>query len=645
MSTRTKKVSNMVLLPIIFCIGFLPLIVHWTQYETGFTQFDWFQQQETTYMDMFLVCKMIFTALVGFLMLFILIYFNYKDKKTIRFTTAFYLLFIYALFVILSAFVSPYKHWVFMGSYEMFEPIFTVITYLILCYYCYYFVREEKQVYFVLAVSAIGIGILLLIGACQSFGNDLFDTKIGSMLVLSPSEWGEESSFNKIKETAYATLYNQNYVSLYASVMIALFVGLLIAAKRAWKKALICCVLVFAAICLWGAHSSVGPIAVAFALMVCAVVLLCRTKKGSILAVGLVLVGICGVAGILSRTEIKEKFKTEFVGTFKIEEIAPMQWVETGEEGVTFCIQGNPLTVSYDLSEIGFIGISCCDELGNKLPLQVIDESNMSCVVDDDRFREVLVRPFEQAGEKMVKINYWKEWTITKADDGVYRIQNYFGRWVHAKKNNASRLFNDDAMSFRGWIWNNTIPLLSKHLFLGSGANTFVFEFPQDDEIWNTYYGTFSSLDVKAHNWYLQQWVEEGFLALLCVCAFIIWYFVDSIRLIRKADLTATITWIGIGLFAAMITFMVGLVVNDVMAGLGQVLWGLLGMGWAVNRIIKEKHIPKDEVACTDTDTGTDVAVSVNVQASSVKQAPVTEQHTAHTKKKQSRRERKGKKG
>lgn len=77
-----------------------------------------------------------------------------------------------------------------------------------------------------------------------------------------------------------------------------------------------------------------------------------------------------------------------------------------------------------------------------------------------------------------------------------------------------SHLFREDAMSGRGHIWNNTLPLVVKHIFVGSGANTYMFEYPQNDYIGRAYIYGQNTFDVKAHCWYLQQCVENGVLGL-----------------------------------------------------------------------------------------------------------------------------------
>ena len=96
-------------------------------------------------------------------------------------------------------------------------------------------------------------------------------------------------------------------------------------------------------------------------------------------------------------------------------------------------------------------------------------------------------------------------------------------------------------------------------------------------------------MDVKAHSWYFQLWVEEGLIALLCLLVFFGVYFVKSVKLYRKTDLSQPLAWIGLGIFSAMAAFCVGVIVNDMMAGLAQLFWGLLGLGFSVNYILTER--------------------------------------------------------
>lgn len=145
-------------------------------------------------------------------------------------------------------------------------------------------------------------------------------------------------------------------------------------------------------------------------------------------------------------------------------------------------------------------------------------------------------------------------------------------------------------MSNRGHIWNKTIPLLGKHAFMGSGANTYMFEVSQNDYISQNYVYGANSYDVKAHSWYLQQWVETGLLGTLALLVFLFWYLVQSVRIYRRVDLHESISWIGFGLFAAVLVYMFAGIVNDSNVCTAPVFWGMLGLGLAVNRMLVKKE-------------------------------------------------------
>ena len=65
--------------------------------------------------------------------------------------------------------------------------------------------------YQILQWSMIGMVILLFISAFQSFGYDIFRTSVGRMLVLNPSQWGDETLLDTTtigEGVAFSTLYN-----------------------------------------------------------------------------------------------------------------------------------------------------------------------------------------------------------------------------------------------------------------------------------------------------------------------------------------------------------------------------------------------------------------------------------------------------
>lgn len=98
-----------------------------------------------------------------------------------------------------------------------------------------------------------------------------------------------------------------------------------------------------------------------------------------------------------------------------------------------------------------------------------------------------------------------------------------------------------------------------------------------------------NTLDVKPHSLYLQQWVENGLIAMCALLVFCLGYLVNCIRIYRKADLHESLTWTGIGLFTGVLSYLIVGIANDSNVCTAPVFWILLGLGMAVNRMLSEK--------------------------------------------------------
>ena len=177
-------------------MGFVPLIVHMFEYDANLSQFDWFPASSGLQTDFFFAWKMIAIVIIGVVMIGIMLYRYLKKKEQFQFENSFYMLFVYAMFVAMSALFSSYKYWVVRGTYELFEPVWAVFAYMILCYYVYNYVQEEKQVNKVLLWAGVGMAMVTLIGVFQYFGKDFFKTGFGKHLITNTSFWGNLDSLN-----------------------------------------------------------------------------------------------------------------------------------------------------------------------------------------------------------------------------------------------------------------------------------------------------------------------------------------------------------------------------------------------------------------------------------------------------------------
>jgi hypothetical protein len=224
-------------------------------------------------------------------------------------------------------------------------------------------------------------------------------------------------------------------------------------------------------------------------------------------------------------------------------------------------------------------------------------------------------------------------WNFVYVSGEGYYYVNPAGKMVKYNNADTSGLFNADAFSGRGAIWDDTLPLLLKHFLIGSGANTFLFEFPQDDYVNMRHVYGDNNYNVKAHNYYLQQGVETGVLGLIALLIFFAWYLVRSVKIYRRASLKEPITWVGVGLFTAVVVYLIAAIANDSNVCTAPVFWVVLGLGFAVNRIVVENE-------------GMVLQPVAEEEKKEPEALPITEEKKANKPKqtkKQSRKKRKGK--
>lgn len=631
-------------------MGFVPLIVHMFEYDANLSQFDWFPASSGLQTDFFFAWKMIAIVILGVVMIGIMLYRYLKKKEQFQFENSFYMLFVYAMFVAMSALFSSYKYWVVRGTYELFEPVWAVFAYMILCYYVYNYVQEEKQVNKVLLWAGVGMAMVTLIGVFQYFGKDFFKTGFGKHLITNTSFWGNLDSlnFNMAEGTSYTTLYNPNFLSFYFGMLIPLLACLFIGAKKVWQRAALVVAEILCIICLKGSGSDSGWMAVAAGAAIAVLVLLSRGKKLRYVGGALVVAGIIGSIVIANTTSFGERIKNTITGTYHMEDQYSLNDIATNDEDVVLKIWDNALSVSYDSAEDGTIQILCKDSDGNPLGQTLADEGTQTYSIDDERFANVQVQPvmFDQTAGISVYVD-GISWNFVKTDDDGYEFLNPAGKLVKYEKVKQSNLFKEDAMSSRGHIWNMTIPVLGKHVFVGSGANTYLLERPQNDYFGQAYIYGFNTYDVKAHCWYLQQWVETGLFGTLALIGFLLWYIIRSVRIYRRVDLHEHLSWVGFGLFAAVLVYVIAAVANDSNVCTAPVFWGMFGLGMAVNRML----VTKENLFVKAEDTQTTENDNAEVQQKN-DAAPVNESVKAENKngkqkassKKQSRKQRKNQK-
>ncbi|MGN1084217.1 MAG: O-antigen ligase family protein, partial [Lachnospiraceae bacterium] len=188
------------------------------------------------------------------------------------------------------------------------------------------------------------------------------------------------------------------------------------------------------------------------------------------------------------------------------------------------------------------------------------------------------------------------EWNFVYSEaQGKYQYITNFGK--ESDMIMADSLLFENRQTFfshRGFIWSRTLPLLKEHFFLGSGPDTFLLVYPQEEYLMMQQHGFENSVMTKPHSLYLQVGVQTGVLSLLCLLVFYGWYAVWSIRLYCFRNVGTLVEGFGIAAFIGSIGYMISGISNDSMVTTAPVFWCMIGLGVAANAMTVKQRKQKE---------------------------------------------------
>lgn len=586
--------------PIMAAIAFVPFIVTVKLYDTGLADYAWFSNVEKA-VDLFLYWKGRALILLAVLMLALLVIRLTKKEELQAFWDKVrrpetLCIILYLFFAAVSALLSEYREFAVSGSYEQWEGLNVLAAYIMLILYTYVTVGTEKMVRFVLDSLIIGSFFIGLIGTFQYFQMDFFRSDVGRFFMNLLSEKKMNYRFNFSDGWVYATLYNPNYVGSYAALVLPCVIA---AAIMDWKKIspfwnILAIVTTFLlTITLLGSQSLTGIVSIAAGLVFFVIYMWRRIVKRlgwQKIAAGVVgLAVFIGVICFLFPEQIRYGTDKLFHPTEDYHLIQSMSDTEKGLRVET--VNGDVFYVKCtDNIAKPFL---TSGENGEKLALQ--KEKGGYYIFSDKRFDNFRLYPTTVTvdGEQLTAMQIFnptinKRWTLAKVNGG-YQVFT-----VHKKLDSLQAIpaigFADN-LHFgdkRGYIWSRTLPLLSRYILTGSGPDTFTEVFPNNDYIGKTNMNYNGVTVTKPHNMYLQIWVQTGLISLIAFLGIFVLYFISSLRLYYRRTL-GTLEQIGVALMVGCFSYMVAGIANDSTVSVAPVYWGLLGLGMAVNALVRKK--------------------------------------------------------
>lgn len=545
------------ILPLILLVTVEPMIVMKQKVPIFLGKFPWFPADEYQY-DYFMYGKMITLLILVVWSLIIIL-----DKRIIRqkkrpAEKKWIALGLYGFFVILSTLCSIDKNLSVKGMWQQYETVWTLLGYLIIVFATFELVETRKQKNALLMAVSIGAMFEVIPGLLQMAGKDI---------------WGNKS------QKAYMTLYNPNYAAVYIILVLPLVLSAVMLVEKKWQKAVLTLVAILLGVCLIGTRSRTG-IAVLVVLAVVLTICLCPGKKkllALLLGVAIPVIALAAV-GESGRHHLRRGLERTMT---KIEEYK-FQDIHADGERVYFRYLGKEIWLDMTLQN-GELILTAVDGQEQNLPVDW-NNTEQCWQITEEPFTECKFTLTYQDGIGILCMSKsGADWNFAKKGmNGFYGYVTRFGKIDIIEEAPAVLKGYERALSGRGYIWGRTIPLLPKHMLLGTGPDTFIEAFPQNDYVkrYNSSNHMYNEIPSKAHSMYLQSALQTGVLSVICLLVFWIWYLKDSVSLylIQKKR-----NWIGLACAVSVTGYLMMGLMNDSNLATAPVFWCVLGLGQAVN--------------------------------------------------------------
>ena len=596
-TSTVNKGFNKYLIPLIVVLAVVPLIVFLKMYIPNLSEYAFFIANPGQYMtDLFLYYKAVILIIAAAVMAGIIIVQCIRKKKAPDFPRIFIPLAAYMLLSLLSAIFSKTPYFCFNGIYEQFESVWVLLGYGMVAYYASVIITNARDTDILVNFLTVSTVIILLLGIGQAFSADFFRTglfsDIASLGVPKDLNITGSLEFNFPVGRVYLTMYNPNYVGSYAALVSPVF--LMIAISKRKPLLIVLNLLIFVGIILEllasGSRAGLAGIAVSLLLLVVIFFKQVWKYKMEALIILVLIVGTIYTMNNYSNNEIFNRVKNML--NFE-ETVYPLSDITVNEDNVVINYNSKDITVNYITdAETGAYGFSVLDDTGEALSLSYDEETHWFSITDSGySFMKVGTATISDYPSIIVKLN-GKDWPFSYIDGELY-YYNYLGRFDKINNSDTFAPFAKygNLASGRGYIWSKTMPILMDNISLGTGPDTFMLNYPNDDYVDQYNHGYGEELMTKPHSMYLQIGVQTGLISLICVLVFYFWYFLSSLKILAKSDKRKPLTMLGTGILCGTFGYMIIGLTNDSTVSVAPIFWALTGVGIAINKMLK-KELP-----------------------------------------------------
>jgi len=594
--------------PIALILTIVPLIVrltvvHVDEYTANIwgatTQTDLFSQRKALLLMIFSVI-LIVTCVIFFKKIF-----SRKDKLVNYILIA---CGVFTLFTFLSAIFSEYKVVSFWGIFDRAEGFITIACYIILFVYSIYTFKTTDNYKYIIIPVLILVFINSFLGIFQYIGQDLIKTSLGNSIVVPSQYQTANSQVSLLKEqgTIYGTFVNFNYMGSFVSMVLPILFCYTIIEDEITYKIMSFIGTILSLWLLFGSSARSGIIGVLGSIILGCIIFykpIFKHWKVILIIVTTFVIMIIGL-NFASKGSILRRIPslvadvssiTKDTSNFNYSDYTPIKDIKYNNETTEVIFPKDILKITYEN------GLPVFRNSQDEIVSFVLKDKVL--VTDSDNFKNVTF-----AFGKLDKNSIISDSLLLRIDNKpifLFKLDN--NKIFHLIDMSTKKFIDleypetigfkgkEKLGSSRGYIWSRSLPLIKNTMILGTGPDTFAFDFPQEDLIGKYYaYDTPNMVVDKAHNLYLQIAINYGVIALISFILIILIYIYDSIRLYGfkdtykdKSQILGAITCLGVTGYLCAGLF------NDSVVSVAPIFWIILGVGVAINSI-NRKTLQKD---------------------------------------------------
>ena len=565
-----KKTTIIDLIPYIFIVAVVPLIVYLHIDQLGSIEAaNW--KGGDQYPDLLSYWKSQWFIIASALGLCLFIIRNIQGRIQLRRKISLYVpAAVYILFIILSTVTSKYSSVALTGFVARYEGMFVLLFYIINMLILFNLISEERQISIIFKSLLVSAFIICLIGLTQLAGRDFFETGFGKSLIL-PAEYAASELVFKFGTMVYGTLANPNYMGSYVALVFPIAVASIFLAKKKGLRVAAAVLSVLLLVNLIGSDSSAGLVGLGAGILIAIIYFRKHIFKNKTIIILSLVVVLAGMGFVANRviSEINAGTQGYYVEDIIFEDNRA-RIISTTET----------LVIRYDGSNLSFH-----DEANNQLEIDISDGEDIKTV----KFKDSTYKGYTVAisGDILRVRNAGVEFFLRLREDSLALIGNPGDETDQISKPAAIDVRGYEKVgSARIYIWSRAIPLLKNTVAIGSGPDSFVIEFPQNDYIGKiNAYGTPKMIVDKPHNLYLQIAVNTGVLSLIAFLAMIAVYVASCVKLYFARNNRSAAAPLGTAIFIGICSYLVAGLFNDSVVSVAAVFWVLLGAGFACNSL------------------------------------------------------------